>query len=148
MKDSPEKVIEDFEKLYSWATRTDPQGDKVSPPPELAPLPITEAQVFQYSTPHAVRNLTSKVVNEGPQVVLSAMKATGAAAAEAAGFAAPVVQSSESVPATDTSPVAPGANTSGVAFTNLEAADVQDTPAAVDESKYHRDWFVDNVVKR
>lgn len=148
VKESAQKVVDDFVDLYSWAARHDPQGEKVSPPEKLAPLPVKEAQVFQYPTAHAVTNFASMVADKAPQVAFGAVKTTAAVVTEAAGLAAPVVEPTESAPPIDTSPVAPGTNTSGVSFTNMEPTDVQDSPEAIDESKYHRDWFVDNVVKR
>jgi hypothetical protein len=139
-----DKVKSNFKKLYEWSTR--PGGKPVD---GMVPLNIVEAQVFQYppvdSTTHVVRD----VLNKGPQVAMRvAETATAAATSAAAKANAPETTATGAKAPVDTTPAAPGSTTSGPAFTNMPASTVDAPTESVDESKYYRDWYVDNIVER
>lgn len=145
---SPEEVKKNFYDLYRWAMRFD-ASEKPSPPPDgMAPLPVLEAPVFDYENAGTeARRLRDAL--RAPQITPSAMESSGSAAQEQMNVSMTTfAQAAESIEI-EAAPVEPGTATASIAFTNMA-----DTPMAVplpadfDESKYHRDWYVDHHVKR
>lgn len=145
---TPQEVQDRFAKLYSWSVRSKTEsGDYEPPPPEMEPLNVNTAQVFQYTAASVPNTLMSMAAVEAPQVVMQAMETTAKVASDVVGSSAPKAEPS---PANvDPTPAAPGTRADGAAFTNFEPAAETEAPAkSIDESKYSRDWYVDNVVER
>lgn len=143
-----DKVKGDFKKLYEWSTR--PGGRPIGVVPDaMIPLEILEAQVFQYPPVDSTTNVIREVLNKGPQLAMRVVETATTAATSAATKAnAPETTATGASAPVDTKPATPGSTTSGVAFTNMPASTVDAAPKSVDESKYYRDWYVDNIVER
>lgn len=143
-------VKKNFANLYTWAVRSRTGTGKYgTPPPTMAPLNVNEAQVFKYTTTHFLNNVVRNGILKAPQAVLGAVKATALATNETSGSS--WVQKTENPADTapvDTSPVAPGTKSSSVAFSNLQPDQAVENNRNVDESKYARDWYIDNLVER
>lgn len=159
---SANEVKTRFQNLYSWSVRsTQPDQQFKTPPPEIQPLLIQTAQVFQYTqAPLADLGGAGPVLGHAPQVAMHAVSRAAASLSETISHTlSDTLGSSKSKPVTaaaaaeesspiDTAPVTPGSNTSGVAFTNMPDNTTEAAPPDVDEGKYLRDWYIDNIVQR
>jgi tyrosinase len=143
-----QEVKDRFAKLYSWSVRSKTEsGDYEAPPPEMEPLNVNSAQVFQYTAASVSNRLMSMAAAAAPQVVMQAMETSTKVASEVVGSSAPKAETSSAN--VDPVPAAPGTRADGAAFTNFEPTAETEAPAkSIDESKYARDWYVDNVVER
>lgn len=152
---SAEDVKKRFVYLHDWSVRPGrPGSDFGQIPDERKPLDLSTAQVYNYE------GLKDAIVplEPGPAIGDDAQEALGGAAAEA-GEAREEEPPSEPiddpVPAAPTeeqlrvttSAAAPG-TTAEFAFTNIPADATDVAPPDVDESKYYRDWYIDNRVQR
>lgn len=145
---SAQAVKDRFAGLYTWATRQRPGGPVLSPPESMRPLDVQSAQVFQFGVAQAARSTARMAVRETPQVAMGALKTLTTAVSETAGFDKPVANKPSSV-TVSTDPVAPGTETSEVAFVNPGPTEqATGAPSSIDMSAYDRDWYVDNVVER
>jgi tyrosinase len=139
-----DEVKRNFKNLYEWSIR--PGGGPVD---GMIPLNVVAAQVFQYPLVDSTTNVVREVLNKGPQVAMRVVEtATAAATSATAKASAPETTATGAEAPVDTKPATPGPTTSGVAFTNMPASTVDAPTKSVDESKYYRDWYVDNIVER
>ncbi|KAL9070477.1 MAG: hypothetical protein Q9157_005808 [Trypethelium eluteriae] len=149
---SPQEVRAKFASLYSWAVRSRTGTGKYGPPPpDMVPNAnaVNSAQVFQYTAVNKVTNFASSAAFEAPQTVINFLQTTTSAASEKAGISSSEkAEETNGDAAASTNPVAPEANNSDISFTNLLQNQVAAAPNTVDESRYSRDWYVDNVVER
>lgn len=152
-------VKKNFVNLYGWSIpNSGPAAQVPAPPDSMKPLDLTHAQVF--SPPDGLPAGPGPVLGHAPQVVMkkvthaaTAAVTTAAATVSAAiGTTLPIAQFAivpdQSLKQIDTHPVAPGASTSTKAFTNVSKDATDVAPPNVDESKYHRDWYIDDIVER
>lgn len=143
-------VKKNFLNLYRWSIPwTGFLADLIDSHESMAPLDLTQAQV--YLPPDGVPGGIGPVLGQAPQIVMSAMTSAAAAISNLAissttsrTFAA---APDDSLSQVDSKPVAPETSTGPVAFTNMPASATDVAPATVDESKYYRDWYIDNVVE-
>lgn len=148
-----------FRSLYAWSVRsTQPDQQFKTPPTEMQPLPIQYAQVYQYADSEvppvggpgpAIGHMAQTALH----VVSRAAEPITTTLAAAINDNLTLSQSSPAIPpsgdtkAIDTAPVAPGSH-EGKAFTNMPENAVDAAPASIDEKKYLRDWYIDNIVQR
>lgn len=155
---SPEAVKQRFRYLYEWSIRQGRRGAGFGQiPPEMEPLEVLEkAQVFDYKGVEAgeVPVDIGPVLGDGDQEsmgVAAAAASDGVAAAEEAPSepieAPAIVAPSEQVLEVPTTAATPG-TTATSAFTNIPSGATNVADPDVDESKYYRDWYIDNQVER
>jgi cytoskeletal protein RodZ len=147
---SAQEVKKNFADLYTWAVRSRTGTGKYgTPPPSMAPLNVNEAQVFKYTATQVLKNVVQNGILKAAQAVLGAVKATALATNGTPGSSwTQNTETPANAAPVDTSPVTPGTNSSSVAFSNMQPAQVAENTQNVDESKYARDWYIDNLVER
>jgi hypothetical protein len=142
-------VKAEFNRKYEWSYRVAGVRDFGDCPPDMQPLDLSQAQVYQFPSTHAVVHSVSKAVASAQKVVASGAEAVTKATVgnTTKGGAKPALpkaaapQSANPAAAKDT----PG---QGKAFTNLPTHSPLAAPRNYDESKISREWFVDIVVER
>ena len=159
---SAQDVVDRFVSFYEWASS---RSQSTDPPPEMAPLPYLDGQAFQYNHSGSLPGSIGPVLGNAPQVIMKTMEkasfAVTSTITQAVAAVAPTQSeavSREEIPKAepaevsantiDTSPVQPGQNSSPVAFTNMPSNATDVEPANIDDSKYFRDWYIDNVVQK
>lgn len=145
---SPEQVKKRFYDLYRWAMRQDPREQPGTPPEEMKPFPVLQAQVFDYTNLGTMGRSLRDALEAAPLMPPSAIQSSGSAPQEALSEPKIFAQTAESVDI-QVAAVAPGTVTSEIAFTNIaDTPMAAPVPEGLDESKYYRDWYVDHQVKR
>jgi hypothetical protein len=142
-----------FKNHYSWSVRTASHPTIGTPPADMTPLDLSQAQVFQYTQAAAVSdraiNLMAAAAPAGlQQPVVMAQKAVSstAAAAKEVGGATAKETSKNKGPA---DPAQKKKLAKERTFKNLGDGQKSITAAPdVQESTVSREWFVDDVVER
>lgn len=158
---SADQVKARFKSMYAWSVRsTQPDRQFKTPPAEMMPLPIQIAQVYQYTNGgfpiprldgpgpafgHMAQTAMHAVSRAVEPITQSFVASVGNTLGSS--HASPAIPPSEETKAVDTTPVPPGTH-DGKAFTNMPENAVDAAPADIDESKYLRDWYIDNIVQR
>lgn len=147
---SAQDVKKNFANLYTWAVRSRTGTGKYgTPPPTMDPLNVNEAQVFKYTATQGLNNIVHSGILKAPQAVLGAAKAAALATNGTPGSSwTQKTETTADAAPIDTSPVTPGTNSSSVAFSNMQPAQAAENSQNIDESKYARDWYIDNLVER
>jgi hypothetical protein len=144
-------VKAEFNRKYEWSYRVDGVRDFGDCPPDMQPLDLSGAQVYQFPSTHTVVHSFSKAVASAHKTVTSSAEAVTKATvgettkgeAEPAGALPKAAAPKSAKPA-----AAKDTPEQGRAFTNLPAQSPLLAPRNYDESKISREWFVDIVVER
>ena len=137
------QVKSTFRNHYSWSVRTAAQPKFGEPPADMAPLDISKAQVFQFTTGSTVASafhtLLAAPIKQVPELVESAKAIVSKETA-----AKPSKESEHKNPAHEKG------DAKDKAFRIAGSNDQIPITAlsAVKESEVSREWFVDNIVER
>lgn len=140
---APDDVRRNYYRLYNWALPRDENWDNLTPPDDMKPLPVEKSQAFDFKQ----GSPSGAPGNIGP-VTGGRSQATMGGFNDAAPDEEPfTVEPSQAALEVSVSAVDPGTETR-FAFTNMSPDATDVAPADLDESKYYRDWYIDNVVER